>query len=353
MSFKKLPLFKLALALVALVAAGEAWCIYERFTAVRLAEKKLVQARGQLQVVADTVPAPSRETAAQIEADLARAQRALAAMQTELRGRGPAAAALAAMKAPAARTDAFFDLATYVEQSRARAAKQGVSIAPAAAHFGFSLYANEAPEVALIGPVFRQRLVARYLVEALFAARPRALLSLQRERPLTADERKTRAEALAAAAADPAAVVAAQPEKSATISPDYFDLDPRLGAGTSGFVEVSAFRLVFTGQTAALRALLNQLASFELPVIVRAVEVEPATGEDLVGAAEDAAPAPTATVAALPALIVLSAPAPKAAPANKPAAIAPMVPKALSKFTVTVEFVELVPAPAPAVASTP
>lgn len=349
MSSKKLPFFKLALGLVALVAAGEAWCIYERYTAALLAEKKLVQARGQLQVVADTAPAPSRETAVQIEADLARAQRALAAMQAELRGRGPSAAALAAMKTPVARTDSFFDLATYVEQSRALAAKQGVFIAPGAAHFGFSLYANEAPEAALIGPVFRQRLVARYLVEALFAARPRALLSLQRERPLTAEERKTRAEALAAA--DPAAAAAAQPEKSSTLSPDYFDLDPRLGAGASGFVEVSAFRLVFTGQTAALRALLNQLASFELPVIVRAVDVEPASGEDLLGASEESAPLPAA--AAMASSIVLSAPAPKAAPANKPAANTPLVPKALSKFTVTVEFVELVPAPAPAVASTP
>jgi hypothetical protein len=352
MSFKKLPLFKLALGLIALVAAAEGWCIYERFDAARLAEKKLTQARGQLQVVADTVPAPSLETAFQIEADLAKAKLALATMQTELRGRGPTAARFAALKPPIARTDAFFDLATYVERSRALAVKQGVAVAPAAAHFGFSLYANEGPEAALIGPVFRQRLIASYLVEALLAARPRAILSVQRERPLTAEERKTRAEALAAAAADPAALAAAQPEKSATISPDYFDLDPRLAPPASGFVEVSAFRLAFTGQTVALRALLNQLATFELPVIVRAVEVEPASGEDLVTAAEETSP-PAVTAAAAPASIVLSTSSVKIAPAAKPATIASIVAKSLSKFTVTVEFVDLVPPPAPALASSP
>ena len=42
----------------------------------------------------------------------------------------------------------------------------------------------------------------------------------------------------------------------------------------------------------------------DLPVIVRTVEVEPATGEDLSLAAEEAPPAPTAPVAAS---IVLSA----------------------------------------------
>jgi hypothetical protein len=353
MSPKKFPLFKVALGLVALVAVGEGWCIYERYDAARLAEKKLSNARGQLQVVADTVPAPSRETAVQIEADLAKAQQSLATMQLELRGRGPTGTRLAALKPPVARTDAFFDLATYVARSRAFAEKQGVTVAPAATHFGFSIYANEGPEPVLINAVFRQRLVAHYLIEALLTARPRALLSLQRERPLTAEERKTRTEAQAAAAADPTtAASAAQPEKSATLSPDYFDLDPRLPAQASGFVEMSAFRLAFTGQTATLRAFLNQLASFELPVIVRAVEVEPASGEDLVGVLEEAPPVVMALPATAPASIVLTAPPAKIAPPSKAPAIAPIVAKSLSKFTVTVEFVELIP-PAPAVASSP
>jgi hypothetical protein len=140
---------------------------------------------------------------------------------------------------------------------------------------------------------------------------------------------------------------------SATISPDLFDLDPRLAAPNPDLVSVSAFRLVFTGQTASLRALLNQLATFELPVIVRTVEVDPAVGEELTVAAEEA----VAPAAALPAggSIVLSATAvPKAAAAPKPPSIPPIVAKSFSKFTVTVEFVELVPAPAaPGAAPTP
>ena len=349
MSFKKLNFFKLARTRLGLVAVGAAWCIWDRAAAVRAAEQKLVRVRAQIQTVADAAPSPSRETAALIEADLNRAQRALATMQSELRGRGPSAARLAATKPPAMRTDAFFDLATFVSKSRALAQKQGVLIGPGAANFGFSLYANEGPETALIEPVFRQRLVVNYLVDALLAARPRALLAVQRERPLSAVERKARNEALIAAAADPAATPPAPLESATTQSSDYFDLDARLSAQAPGLVEVSGFRLIFTGQTAALRALLNQLASFELPIIVRSVEVEPAAGEDIVAAPADeaAAPPPPATPAAS---IVLSAPVAKAA---KPAAtIAPLVAKAISKFTVTVEYVELAAGPA-VVAATP
>ena len=348
MAAKKFSLFSVALVLVGLVAAGEVWCIWERAQAALAAEQKLARVRNDLAAVTATEPAPSREIATQIESDLARAQSALATMQAELRGRGPAAARLAATKAPVARTDAFFDLASFVERSRAAAQKQGVIIAPAAAHFGFSLYANEAPEAALVEPVFRQRLVAEYLVDALLAARPRALLAVQRERPLTAEEIKLRAEALAAAAADPAAAPPASTEGAAQLSPDYFDLDARLSARAPGLVEVSAFRLTFTGQTAALRALLNQLAGFDLPVIVRAVEVEPATGEDLLATVEET-PTPAAPTMA-PASIVLTAPAAKPA-AKSTAVIAPIVARSLSKFTVTLEFVALTPPPAAAPAA--
>ncbi len=354
MTGKKLSLFNFALGLIALAVLGGAWFIWDRAQAAQTAEGKLLQARAELQAVADTAPAPSREVATEIEADLGRARSVLATMQSELRGHGPAGAALAAVKVPAARTDAYFDLATFVERSRTQARKLGIVIAPGAVHFGFALHSNEGPESALIEAVFRQRLVTQYLVDALFAARPRAILAIKRERPLTATERKARAEALAAAAAavaaDPTAPLSEiVPENNASISPDYFDLDPRLAAPNPELVTVSAFRLVFTGPTAALRSVLNQLATFELPVIVRTVEVEPATGEDLSLAGEESSPAPAASVAA--SIVLSAAVSSKNAVAAKPAALPPIVAKSISKFTVTVEFVELVPASAASAAA--
>jgi len=233
MAAKKSSPFSVGLVLIGLVAAGKLGASGSALKPLSLQSRSSSGCAAILPRSPRRQPAPSREIATLIESDLARAQSALATMQAELRGRGPAAARLAATKAPVARTDAFFDLATFVERSRATAQKQGVTVAPAAAHFGFSLYANEGPEAALIEPVFRQRLVAEYLVEALLAARPRALLAVQRERPLTAEERKARMEALAAAAADPAAAPVVATESASQLSPDYFvrcaPLSPRTG----------------------------------------------------------------------------------------------------------------------------
>jgi len=123
---------------------------------------------------------------------LAKARSSLAAMQAELKGRGPAADRLRAAKVPAARTDSFFDLATYMERMRELAEKNGVEVRPEASRFGFLQYANEGPETDRIEPVFRQRQVAEHLLEALLTSKPRSLVSVKRERPLTKGEREAR-----------------------------------------------------------------------------------------------------------------------------------------------------------------
>lgn len=342
-AFRKHPVFSAALVACAVAALGEGWCIYDRWAAARAAAVTLEQKKTELRAMGDLVPPPTRAVAAAIEADLARAQRALGAMQAELRGRGPAAERLRATKAPAARTDAYFDLATFVEHARDQAKSSGIDLRPGAERFGFSLYANEGPELDRIPAVFHERLIAQYLVESLLDAHPQALLSVQREPPLTKAERDARDAALAAAAAGGAASDAAA--ASLPDGPDFFVIDPRASARVSGYVDATAFRIAFTGQTNVLRAFLNKLASFELPVLVREVEVETATGED---AAAPAASADDAVPSA--ASVVLSATAPAAASkpvapaAVKAPAVAPIVAKPLCRFTVTVEYIELVPA---------
>src|SRR5581483_9138980 len=180
----------------------------------------------------------------------------------------------------------------------------------------------------------------------------RALLAVKRERPLTKKERDDRAAAAAAAAngSPPPEPTADAPAVASEDSPDYFVLDARNSVRAPGFLDSTAFRVTFVGQTAALRAFLNRLASFELPVLVREVEVEPASADESQPTAtvEDTSPDPTAGNAAS---VVLSAnpakPAPKI-PAPRPSNVAPIVAKPISKFTVTVEYIELVP-PAAAV----
>lgn len=356
--FRKNPVFVSSLAVLALLAVGEGACIYERWAAAREAATTLARKEAELRAMADLVPPPTRAIATAIEADLARGQHALETMQAELKGRGPAADRFRAARPPAARTDAYFDLATFVEQTHALAKKQDIELKPEAAHLGFAAYANEGPETERIAPVFRQRLVAQYLVEALFEARPRALLSVQRERPLTKAECDARDAAWqaakdAAAAGQTPAPVSDSNFTSVPDGPDFFAIDPRATARVPGAIDTIAFKLVFTGQTAALRGFLNKLAGFDLPVLVREVEVLPATADEVAPApaAEDA----TASTGPIAPSVVLTAAAPAATAASKPAAkipaVAPIVAKPWCKFIVTLEYLDLVP-PATATADT-
>ncbi|MSU72861.1 MAG: hypothetical protein EXS43_11040 [Opitutus sp.] len=341
--YRQNPLFASALTLSALIALGEIWCIYDRFAASRAAAVRLAQRTTELQGMAELQPPPTRAVATTIEADLARARRAVAAMQGELQGRGAAAERIRSAKVPTARTDAYFDLATFVEKTRELARKHEVEIRPDVAHFGFAAYANEGPDAERIEPVFRQRLVAQYLVESLFEARPRALLLLKREPAITRKEREEREAARASAPAD--SPVEATPLED---GPDYFAIDPRVSVRAPGYIDTTAFRITFSGQTVSLRAFLNRLATFELPVLVREVEVEPATADEAAATAEDNGPvAPSSTAASVVLGVQPAAPKPTAKKvAPKASAAAPIVAKPYSKFTVTVEYLDLVTPPA-------
>ena len=366
--YRKNPLFASALTLCALLVLGEGWLIFDRFAASRAAAKKLVEREAELLAMKDLAPVPTRPVAAAIEADLARAQRAVAAMQAELRGRGPAAERLAAAKIPAARTEAYFDLATFVEKTRELAKKGEVELRPEAARLGFALYANEGPKEDRIASVFHQRQVVHYVVESLIEARPRAILSVQRERSLSKSEKEALAAAQAAALAAGAGGATPEPPADAAAgagsppepeSPDLFAIDPRVTARAPGYLDTTPVRIVFTGQTATLRTFLNKLATFELPVLVREVEVDRASAEESAaatavpadeGAVADAADTPPAASIVLSATRKAAAAAAAKAtvtvPAPKPASSTPIVAKALSKFTVTVEYLDLVAAPA-------
>ncbi len=355
--YRKNPLFAAGLGVCSLLALGEMALIYERWSAARDGTKRFEQRKLELESMAQLIPPPTRPIAAAIEADLAKAQKALDSMQAELKGRGPAAERIRSAKAPTARTDAYFDLATFVERTREQAKKLDVEVRPEAARFGFAAFANEGPVQDHIEPVFRQRQIAQYLVESLIEARPRALLAVKREHTVTKAEREARA----AAVANGEPAVASSGEDG----PDYFTIDPRVSARVPGYIDTTAFRFVFIGQTAALRTFLNRLASFELPVLVREVEVDVATAEEStsqVSAEESAAAtADVLAAAAAPSVVLSVEPAAEKAAVAKPAPRAarastatPIVSKPLSKFTVLVEFVELVPPPsAPADAAAP
>lgn len=235
----------------------------------------------------------------------------LAAVRTALRGR--AAAALEPPLPPTA-IGLFFDLADFIKKSRELAKRAHVATRPEES-FGFSDYAHEGPAVELAAAVFRQRRLAAQILQLLYAARPLALLSLQRERPLP--------EALRRPLPPPQFASANRVAPSlgrGGAGDDFFVLPTAWSLRVPGQIESTAWRVEFTGQTQALRVFLQSLADFDLLLIVRSVEVETLTN-------------PTETVG-------LSAP-------TAPAGLAVEVPPVFSKFSVIIEAIDLLPPSAP------
>jgi hypothetical protein len=125
---------------------------------------------------------------------------------------------------------------------------------------------------------------------------------------------------------------------AASTNTDLFEIDSRITARVPGFVNASAFRISFVGETEALRALLNKLAGFELPLVVRSVEVEPVV--------KTKAPAATNSLNSIFGTVDKAATA-------EPEQPKPLVEKVLSKFTVTVELIDLFEAPTNEATPTP
>ena len=300
MTFSKHPIFAGAMIALSVGIAAEGCFVYVEREAARKARRQLEAKRREWQAIVNAQPAPTDDVAAALEADLARTTRAVAAMRASLTGNGPATLGLANAMVPKATADAFFDIAALVERMRGKAEAAGVAVRPGE-HFGFAEFANAGPEPGRIAAIFRERQLVEFLVDALLAAHPRQLVAVARERPADANE-----------AHDPAGR-AVDLNANGSAAEDLFEIDPRISARAPGYVRTTAFRLTFTGQTVVLRTLLNKLAEFELPLVVRAVEVGPEPVDDQGRDDETRAGA------------------------------VPLVPRSLSRFTVTVEYVDLAP----------
>jgi hypothetical protein len=311
------------LSAIALVILGELWCVHRLHVGLRTATSRIHERQRELQRLVEVRPPPTDAAMSGIKDEVIRARQDIERMESGLTRRMRETGLTTTQNVPATRTDAYFNLAAFIEKSHAAAAVQGVTIAPAAAKFGFATYANEAPETAQIATVFRQRIVANYLVNSLLASGPRTLLAMKRAAPVTGKEHTARV----------------------IEGADYFSINSKLSVAAPGVIETCAFRVVFTGGTATLRAFLNKLDGFGRPILIRAIEVEPITAADAVADNDRDRPSDVRPQT-MAASIVLSEGAGLAgASRSKVAGPTTIIARLYSRFTVTVECVDLVGQP--------
>lgn len=155
--------------------------------------------------------------------------------------------------APTTATDAFFDLAAFVERMAAQGRSCGVKLA-VDERFGFSTYAKSGPEQELIPAVLKQRELVERVLKYLFAARPDRLLSVARERPPRSS--------------------GSQMNTIAAANADLFAFSPLNSLQVDGEISTMALRIVFVGDTAVLRSFLNAMTEGDPRLLLRSVEAE-------------------------------------------------------------------------------
>ena len=324
-SFKSHPIFYTSLILAGALTVGQAWLLFSQRSATQKVSAEIEQKKQALNSFTYQTPFPSRENLALIEAERAAAEKTLTEIRSLLQASGEVADSIAKAVPPTSSTDAYFDIANYVERMRAQAREAKVLFS-SENRFGFATYSTTGPERGLIASVFNQRQYAEYLIGVLLGSKnpPKEFVSLQRERPLTDAQRKQVADALATGQPVPTFTESSGGRDSGG---DFFTIDPRTSARVDGSVDTVPFRLTFVGNTAVLRDFLNELALFKIPAVVRSVEVESL-------AARTSAPSPQTNnpFAAFGATTSV----------NPAEAVKPLVEQVDSRFIVTLEIVSLV-----------
>jgi|GEM_PF-1698972 len=247
-TMRRHPGFWALIGLAALIAVAEGGWIYVSREAMIVANRRATALSREMATKLKVSPSLTDEAAEGMVNDVRALQTLLRQMREALSG-GELAKQYRAAAVPSERRDAFFELETYMKSLRERVQAQGVKTT-ADERFGFLAYANEGPERAAILPVFRQRQMLGYLLSSLLDEQPQELIKVART-------------------ANGAELLEASRDR------DTFEMDPRLSVQIEGVISTQGYQIEFVAETAVLRRWLNRLAQFDLPIVVRAVEVEP------------------------------------------------------------------------------
>lgn len=276
--------FYLVLLVCGVVIIAVSVWLGRAFRADKVARQQLQRLRKEARELTAASPSLTAENEQAMQSELGALRRAWQVARARFPNETPSTTAAKSV-VPSERADAFFDIAQYVERMRALATEHRIKTA-ADERFGFAEYAHGGPDIDDLKWVYRERCAAEKLLRLLVTCRPVELVDVKREQQNRPGEAKA--------------------------GVDAFGWESSRALRKPDVLESVALRVIFVGQTVSLRALLNELALPESAAVVRAVEVETAAS-DAGQRVEHAADEPS-----------------------------PLVVSALSRFTVTVEFVEVI-----------
>lgn len=262
---KKNPIFSLVVLVCALAFAAGAYLAFAEAGKVSQLEQSVRSAKSQLSNVLNADPAPTEANIEASTANVLELTSQLEAIRTDLEQGSRLKTFTDGIQVMASVQQFISD---YQNKAEANVNEEGEAAAitlPEDFAFGFEQYIDEAtiPDDPTVIPVLdQQRQILGYLLDQLFSANPHSIVSVRREvlenKPTTGeagrDRNRERGE---------------RGERGAG-----FQVNPAISARVPGAIETLGFSLTFTGYTDSLRALLNRLSNFDLPIVVRSIEVD-------------------------------------------------------------------------------
>lgn len=308
MSFlKKNLLFCIVVAICLVVFVGGAYLAFSASTGVEKSKRSLNDAQSRLASLLNSDPALTDDNVAAAEQNVSELSEALAGIREDLQ-RG------AALTTSTDGVSVIAGIQQYIARFQKSAAnhtresgdKLPISI-PKDFAFGFKEYlkvATPPDDPAIASQLDKQRQILSYMISRLMAADPQSISSVERE-IIESDEKK-----------------------------NTFSIDESISARVPGAIDTMAFRLTFSGYTDTLRDFLNTLARFEMPIVVRSIEVKRPSGKETVVAA----PRRNADNV----FDLFGGGNTGTSKEEKPDGPKPVIEDNISQFTVTLEFIEVV-----------
>ncbi len=330
-NLKKYPAFFGLLGLFLVIFIAGLVFIFLSLSAAGKAKEDFERAQRDLKSAATLSPAPSKENLAASEQNIRDLAAALERQIKATRGRAPEL--LDRQKAPTQPVTMLVQLENFAsdftkeaktiapqgsEDDETRAA-EGIKL-PENFKFGFGRYLDtgQQPDEKIIPELFKQKQILSFILRRLYDSQPFSIESIQRE-----------------------SLVEVVPEKGnqSNRQPQRNDSNSNKGefkigditAAVPGAIETMAFRLEFTGYTPTLRQFLKKLEEFELPLVVRSVEVKPAKTSKPAASSKPASNNPFG----------FGSPVETQPAASTAKTLDPIVEENLSHFTVVVEYIQV------------
>lgn len=311
--FKKNPVFCIVCISALLVFAGVGTLVVIEFGKLSKAKQQSVHVDRQLQALMYAIPAPSAD-------NLQAAQQNAANLKARLQNICETLKRGSLLTISNDGMHVMSGLQNYIANYRKRVTKHLNANEVAAPiqvpddfAFGFEAYIETTTisEGEFVPLLDQQRKVLSYILDQLIAADPAGIQAVERE-------------------------ALELPSSSRNAG---FWINPAVSARVPDAIDTLAFRITFTGYTSVLRTFLNNLARFELPIVVRSVEVERSSTnssqaavtnsqgnlDDIFSIFGDTSSSSSATPAAAP-------------ETNRK----PVISETESSFTVTLEFIEII-----------